>query len=290
MKDYNKTCTTIFVDSEFKGVKEVERSIIKNYRKEIYSPFVRAIKDYQMIEEGDKIAVCISGGKDSLLLAKCIEILHRYSIIKFDVEYIVMNPGFNDSNYKLLVENCKKLQIPVKIFDTDIFAVANKISQEYPCYICAKRRRGALYNYAQKLGCNKIALGHHYDDIIETTMLNVLYGGCYGGMLPRLEADNYSGMELIRPLCYVREKDIIRYTKANGVQPMNCGCTVAAKKTSSKRKFVKDLLKELRKEDPLIDKSIFASTKNVHLDTVEQFKFRGKRYNYLDFLGVHDED
>lgn len=269
-------------DKQPPNIETIERSIIKTYRKQIYSPFIKALKDYQMIKDGDKIAVCISGGKDSLLLAKCLELFQRYSKTSFEVEYIAMNPGFNQENYDILVKNCEILHIPVKIFDTDIFAVANKISQDYPCYICAKRRRGALYNFAQQLGCNKIALGHHFDDIIETTMLNVLYAGCYGTMLPRLYSDNYNGMELIRPLCYVRENDIIRYTLANHLQPMNCGCQVAAKKTSSKRREVKELLEQLRKVNPLIDKSIFASGKNVHLDTVESFRFNGERYNYQD--------
>ncbi len=276
-------------DKEMNSIVEVERSIIKKYRKQIYSPFIKAIKDYEMIKDNDHIAVCISGGKDSLLLAKCLEILQRYSDIDFKVSYIAMNPGFSDDNYQLLVNNCQKLGIKVKIFDTDIFAVANKISKDYPCYICAKRRRGALYNFAQELGCNKIALGHHFDDIIETTMLNVLYAGCYGAMLPRIYSDNYEGMELIRPLCYVREKDIINYTLYNHIQPMNCGCQVAAKKTSSKRRAVKELLATLRNEDPLIDKSIFASMRNVNLDTVESFRYQQQRYNYLHLKEDNDK-
>ncbi len=271
-------------DKPINDIKTIERSILKKYRKTIYAPFIKALKDYHMIKANDHIAVCISGGKDSLLLAKCMEILQRYSEVKFQVSYIAMDPGFSEDNYQLLVNNCQQLGIDVKIFKTDIFAVANKISQEYPCYICAKRRRGALYNFAQSLGCNKIALAHHYDDIIETTMLNVLYAGCYGTMLPRLASDNYQGLELIRPLCYVRESDIIKYTQFNHIMPMNCGCMVAAKKTSSKRREVKELLQMLRQKDPLIDKSIFASSKNVNLDTVEEYKTKGKRYNNIKSL------
>lgn len=260
---------------------EIERSIIKKYRKQLYSPMIKAIKDYEMISPDDKIAVCISGGKDSLLLAKALELLQRYSNIPFSLEFICIDPGFNPENKKLLIDTCKYLNINLQILETDIFAVANKLNADNPCYMCAKRRRGALYTFAQQLGCNKIALGHHFDDIIETTMLNILYAGNYGTMLPKLPADNFKNMELIRPLTYVRESDIIKYTNYIGIEVMNCGCAVASKLKDSKRQRVKELLASLRKEDPLIDKSIFASGKNVNLDTVQEFKYQQKRYNMI---------
>lgn len=265
-------------------INTIEKIILKKYRKLLYSPMVKAIKEYNMIKPKDKIAVCISGGKDSLLLAKSLELFNRYTDDSFSLEFIAMDPGFTKENRMILENACQYLHIPVKIFETDVFAVANKMNSESPCYLCARRRRGALYEFAQSLGCNKIALGHHYDDIIETTMLNILYAGNFGTMLPRLKADNYENMELIRPLTYVREKDIINYTKYIELQPMNCGCAIASKKVNSKRAEVKELLAQLRKQNPLIDKSIFASGKNVYLDTVQGFRFQNKKYNFLEFL------
>lgn len=262
--------------------REIERSIIKKYRKELWTKFVKGIKEYDMIQENDKIAVCISGGKDSLLLAKMLQELQRHKQINFDLEFIAMNPGFTKQNYEMLSVACKQMGIDVKIFDTEIFDVIGKIAKDYPCYMCARMRRGALYDYAQSLGCNKIALGHHYDDFIETTMINVLYGGKYNAMMPKLKAQNYQSMELIRPMVYVREDDIKRFINNSGVQAMNCGCVVAASKTSSKRAEVKEMLKQLRKINKDIDKSIFASSKNVNVSSILAWEINGVKHKFTD--------
>jgi tRNA 2-thiocytidine biosynthesis protein TtcA len=281
-KEKLDACERLVVENKFQSIEEIERSIIKKYRKAIWTPFMKGISDYDMIQAGDKIAICISGGKDSLLLAKCMQQLQRHSKVPFEVEFIAMNPGFNQINYDILTNSCKKIGIDVKIFDTEIFAVVDKIANNFPCYMCARMRRGSLYSYAQELGCNKIALGHHFDDVIETTMLNVLYAGNYKSMMPKLKATNFENMELIRPLINVREKDIINYTKDNGIQVMNCGCVVAAKKTSSKRREVKDLLSQLRQHDPLIDKSIFASASNVSTESIIGWTDRNGNHSFLD--------
>ncbi|MGL5020514.1 MAG: tRNA 2-thiocytidine biosynthesis TtcA family protein [Mycoplasmatales bacterium] len=275
-------CTGLFVENNFKPINEIERSIIKKYRKTLWTPFMRGICDYDMIQKNDKIAVCISGGKDSLLLAKCMQQLQKYSNIPFEIELVAMNPGFNQINYDILTNSCKNIGIDVKIFDTQIFEIVDKIANNFPCYMCARMRRGALYEYAKQLGCNKIALGHHFDDFIETTMLNVLYAGNFKSMMPKLKATNYEDMELIRPLINVRENDIIKYTKDNGIQVMNCGCVVAAKKTSSKRSEIKHLLKQLREQNDLIDKSIFASVKNVNVDSIIGWQIDGENKTFLD--------
>ena len=274
-----ESCKILKVNNEKKDVNEIERNLITKYRKTIWSPFIKGVKEYNLIEEGDKIAVCISGGKDSFLLAKCIEELQKHSKIKFDVEYIAMNPGFNDYNLTLLQNSANDLNINLKIFETKIFDIVEKIAKDYPCYMCAKMRRGSLYDYAQKLGCNKIALGHHFDDIIETTMMNLLYAGKFATMLPKVESTNYENMTLIRPLVYVRENDIKKFTVENGIPVMNCGCVVAAQKTSSKRREVKELLENLRKIDKDIDKSIFSASKNVNLDSIIRYK---KNHEYIN--------
>lgn len=280
-------CEILIPLSERKPLQEIERSIIKKYRKNIWSKFIKAVKDYDLVREGDKIAVGISGGKDSLLLAKLFQEYNRHGRINFELEFIAMDPGFNESNKNLLLENCKYLDIPVHIFDSGIFEVVNRIAQDYPCYMCAKMRRGALYTKAQALGCNKLALGHHFDDVIETTLLNVLYSGNFKTMLPKLKSANFERLELIRPLYYIKEQDIKRFAKNNGISPMNCGCVVAAQKTSSKRREMKELIKTLKKTFNNVDKSIFQSAQNVNMDSILGWKKDKEKYSFLDF---YDEE
>lgn len=267
---------------EIQPLAQIEQSIQKKYRKYIWSPFIKAIKDYQLIEEGDVIAIAISGGKDSLLMAKLFQMLHRHSKINFTPVFISMDPGFNEVNKKNLMDNCKHLDLPVHFFDSDIFEVAGRISGDYPCYMCARMRRGFLYARAQELGCNKLALGHHFDDVIETTLLNVLYAGNFKTMLPKLHASNFEGLELIRPLYYVREESIKSFTISNGIPAMNCGCSVAAGETSSKRREVKELIATLKQTNPLVDKSIFKAAQNVNVDVVLGYQMNNQKYSFLD--------
>ncbi len=285
------SCELIEIKDDFKPIIDIERSIIKKYRKQLWTPFIKGVKEFEMVDDGDKIAVCISGGKDSLLLAKLMQEMQRHTNTDFELEFIAMNPGFNDINYEMLTNTCKKIGIDVKVFDSNIFEVVEKIAKDYPCYMCARMRRGALYDFAKQLGCNKIALGHHYDDYIETVMINVLYGGKFQAMMPKLKATGVGneGMELIRPLTYVRESDIIKYTKDNGIQAMNCGCVVAAGKTSSKRAEVKELLRQLRAITPDIDKSIFASTKNANITSLLGYQKDGEEFSFLDFYEENNE-
>ncbi len=294
MLDLNKlneveNCKLEINDNPVRDLTEIERSIIKKFRKPIWTKFIRGIQEYDLIKDGDKIAVCLSGGKDSYLLAKLLQELQKHSHYNFELEFIAMNPGFHDINYQMLVKGCKELGINVKIFDTQIFKVVEKIAKEYPCYMCARMRRGALYDYAQSLGCNKIALGHHFDDFIETTMINVLYGGKFNTMMPKLKAQNYENMELIRPMVYIREADIRHFINYTGVQAMNCGCVVAAGKTSSKRAEVKAMLAQLRKINPEIDKSIFASGKNVNISSIIGWEQEGKKYKFTDNYEENNE-
>ncbi|MGL5440499.1 MAG: tRNA 2-thiocytidine biosynthesis TtcA family protein [Filifactoraceae bacterium] len=260
----------------------IEKSIVKKFRKSLWSPFVRALKEYSMIEDGDVIAVAISGGKDSLLMAKLFQELHKYSDKNFTPVFISMNPGFFDKNLKQLKYNCEYLNIPVNYFDTDIFSVVDRISKDYPCYMCARMRRGALYDKAESLGCNKLALGHHYDDVIETTMMNLLYTGSFGTMLPILDSTNHAGMQIIRPLYNIREQDIIRFTNYNNINAMNCACSVAAGKIASSRREVKELIKTLSISNPNVEKCIFKAPKNINLDTCLGWKYKGKNNYFLD--------
>lgn len=276
------SCGITIETGPMKSKEEIQRSIITTYRKDLWTPFTKGVNDYELIKEGDCIAVCISGGKDSLLLAKCMEELQKYSKINFTVKYIAMDPGFDDFNESLLLNTCKSLGIEVQVYKTQIFEIVNKIAKDYPCYMCARMRRGALYEFAQELGCNKIALGHHYDDFIETTMLNILYAGNFKTMMPKLKANNYENMELIRPLVFVREANIIRYTKSNGIKAMNCGCSVAAGKTSSKRKEVKNMLADMRSKNPLFDKSIFSAGTNVNMSSVIGWEVDGEKHSFLE--------
>ena len=261
---------------------EIIKSITKKYRKEIWSRFNKAIKEFELIKENDKIMVCISGGKDSMLLAKCLEELKRHSHYKFDLEYVVMNPGYNEKHSNNILENAKVLNIPIKVFKSDIFEVVDKISFDSPCYMCAKMRRGYLYNKAKELGCNKIALGHHFNDVIETSLLNIIYAGRYGGMPPKLRSDNFSGMELIRPLYLVKEDDIISFANYNNLEFIDCACLISKKKNDSKRKYIKELIKELVKDNKNADINIFRSLENVNLDTLNGYIKNDLKFNFND--------
>ena len=266
--------------------KEVERSIIKKYRKEIWSKFVRAIKEYKLIKEGDKIAVCISGGKDSFLMAKCFQEIKKHGKINFDVKYITMNPGYNKKNLDLIIHNSKMLNIPIEIFESDIFKVTEKISSTSPCYLCARMRRGWLYSKAKELGCNKIALGHHFDDVIETILMSILYGAEIKTMMPKLHSTNFEGMELIRPLYLIKEKDIISWSKKNDLKFLNCACKFTEEasidENKSKRKEIKRLIEHYKKINPNIDINIFRSVENVNLDAIIGYRTKNQKHNFLD--------
>ena len=262
--------------------RNIEKSIIKKYRKQIFSKFIRAVYDYQLIQDGDVIAVCISGGKDSFLLAKVLEEFQRHGRIDFKLKFISMNPGYNDINLQMIKENAEKLNIDIEIFETDIFEIVEKNAEGEPCYLCAKMRRGYLYNKASELGCNKIALGHHFDDVIETIMLNVLYSGTYKTMLPKLKSDNFEGIELIRPLYNVDEKDIKAWVNYNDLTFINCGCPLACSINDSKRAKVKKMIENLQKENKYIRKNIFASAFNVNLDNVVGYKHKNEKKSYID--------
>ena len=271
---------------------EIERSIIKKYRKEIWSRFTKAVKDYELINENDKIMVCISGGKDSFLLAKCIQELERHGKVKFEAHYVVMDPGYNDYNRHYIIDNAKLLNIPIEIFNTDIFDVVSTVDSKSPCYLCAKMRRGHLYNRAKELGCNKIALGHHFDDVIETTLLSMFYGSEVKTMLPKLHSTNFEGLELIRPLYMVKEADIISWRDSNDLVFINCACRFTEgcsliNDGTSKRKEIKELIKNLRKVNSDIDNSIFRSMNNINLDCVLGTKKNGE---YKGFLDEYDEN
>lgn len=271
--------------------KDIERSIIKRYRKLIWRRFVRGVEEYNMIEDGDKIAVCISGGKDSFLLAKCLQELKRHGKIKFDLEFIVMNPGYKQVNLDKIIENSKILDIPIKVFDSDIFAVVDKIAQKNPCYMCARMRRGYLYNKAKSLGCNKIALGHHYDDVIETILLSMIYGAEIKTMMPKLHSTNFEGMELIRPMYLVKEEDIISWAKYNDLEFINCACKFTEKikdENISKRLEMKKLIKDFRLINKNIDQNIFKSVENVNLDAIIGYKDELGKHSFLDDYNKKD--
>lgn len=267
------------------------RSITRKYRTTIYSRFLAAINKYKLIEENDSICVCISGGKDSMLLAECLRLFKSNSNINFNVKYIVMNPGYAKKNIDLIKSNLKKLNLDAEIIDTDIFEIAYKQNKS-PCYLCARMRRGALYRLAQDRGCNKIALGHHYDDVIETTLMNILYSGSIQTMLPKLHSDNFKNMELIRPLYFVREESIISWAENNNLKFLNCACKFTEENysnpyhTDSKRLFTKRLIKELSK-DYDVDKNIFSATSNVILDKVLEYKKGKEMHSFLDEYDKH---
>ena len=261
---------------------DIEKSVIKKFRRKIWSKFVKVIKEYNLIQENDKIAVCISGGKDSFLLALCLRELQRHGQFKFDLEYICMNPGYKKDNLDKIKENAKLMNIDLKIFDSNIFEVVDKNSLDSPCYLCARMRRGFLYSKAQELGCNKIALGHHFNDVIETVLLNVFYAGNYGGMPPKLTSDNFSNMELIRPLYLVKEEDIISFANYNKLEFIDCSCSITKKKHDSKRKYIKEVIKELIKDNKNVDINIFRSLENVNLNTINGYIKDSVKYPFND--------
>lgn len=261
---------------------EITKSIIKKFRRKIWSKFVSAVKDYNLIEENDKIAVCISGGKDSFLLALCLDELKRHGQFKFDLVFLCMNPGYKKENLDKIKENAAKMGIDINIFESNIFEVVDKSDLSSPCYLCARMRRGCLYNKAKELGCNKIALGHHFNDVIETSLLNILFAGQTGGMPPKLKSDNFLGMELIRPLYYVKEDDIKSWVNYNNLEFIDCACSITKKENSSKRKYVKDLIKELNLVNRNADINIFRSLENVNIDTLNGYIKNSVKYDFND--------
>ena len=265
---------------------EIERSIIKKFRKDILSKFIKAISDYELIKENDNIMVCISGGKDSFLLAKCIQELIKHGKFPFTAHYVVMDPGYNKVNRQLIEKNAKLLNVPIEIFETNIFDVTAKVEGN-PCYLCARMRRGYLYSKAKELGCNKIALGHHFDDVIETTLLSIFYGSEIKTMMPKLHSDNFEGLELIRPLYLIKESAVLAWKKYNELTFINCACRFTENCSivddgTSKRKEMKNLVDNLRKINPSIDNNIFTSMNNINLNCVLGTKKDGKYTSFLD--------
>lgn len=263
----------------------IERSIIKKYRKTIWNNFVSSVQEYELIGEGDKIAVCISGGKDSMLMAVCMRNLQRYSKVKFDLKYLVMDPGYNETNAKKILENAEILKLPVVVFKSDIFDVTERCGGS-PCYLCARMRRGCLYSKAKELGCNKIALGHHFNDVIETLLMSMMYSSEIKTMLPKLHSTNFEGMELIRPLYKVKEQDIISWSRYNGLEFLQCACKMTEKNSdlenTSKRKETKQLIADILKFNPQADDNIFRSLHNVNLATMPGYRDSdsGKLYTF----------
>lgn len=270
--------------------KDVERSIVKKFRKQIWRPFVKAINEYDMIQDGDRIAVCISGGKDSMLMAKLFQELERHGRKNFDVVFLVMNPGYNELNYQTILDNAKLLNVPITVFQSDIFdTVAKDDIGGSPCYLCARMRRGHLYSKAKELGCNKIALGHHFDDVIETIVMGMLYGGQIQTMMPKLHSTNFEGMELIRPLYLVREDNIKHWRDYNKLHFIQCACrftescaSCGGTEKGSKRAEVKALIKMLAEKDPVVEMNIFRSVENVNLNTVIAYKQDAVKHHFLD--------
>lgn len=275
----------------------IERSIIKEFRKEIWRPFVKGLQEYQMIQDGDKVAVCISGGKDSMLLAKCLQQMKRQSKTDFQLEFIVMDPGYHPDNRRLIEENGARMNIPLRILDSDIFDIVVDVDQS-PCYLCARMRRGYLYAHARELGCNKIALGHHFDDVIETVLMGILYGGQINTMMPKLHSTNFQGMELIRPLYFVKEEAVLAWKNYNKLKFLQCACrfteAIAKEQASgdagnggdivhtSKRQEMKELIRRLRKTSPFIDANIMKSVENINLDACLGYVQKGVRHHFMD--------
>lgn len=268
--------------------REVERSIVKKFRKDIWRKFTQGINEYEMIKDGDKIAVCISGGKDSMLMAKLFQELSRHGRKNFEVVYLVMNPGYNDENYQRILTNARLLQVPITVFRTEIFDTVADVGDS-PCYLCARMRRGYLYSKAKELGCNKIALGHHYDDVIETILMGMLYGGQVQTMMPKLHSTNFEGMELIRPLYLVREDAIKHWRDYNHLHFIQCACrftescaSCGGTEKGSKRAEIKELIRSLAEQSPVIEKNIFRSVENVNLSTIIAYKQDGVKHHFLD--------
>ncbi len=278
------------ITDEKQFAQKVELSLQKKFRKTILSKFIKAIKTYDLIKPNDKIAVCISGGKDSFLMAKLFQELLKFTEIPFEVVFLCMDPGYSAENRKNIEINAKNMNISLTFFETDIFANVFNIEKS-PCYLCARMRRGHLYSQAEKLGCNKIALGHHYDDVIETILMGMLYGGQVQTMMPKLHSDNFGNMELIRPLYLIREKDIKHWRDYNELKFLQCACKFTEKNynenkdepTESKRKKVKEIIANIAKEDPCIEQNIFKSVENVNLSTVITYKDKqGNKHNFLE--------
>lgn len=275
--------------------KNVEQSLRKTYKKRIWSKFCRAINTYELVKPGDRIAVCISGGKDSMLMAKLFQELKRHNKFEFEVKYLVMDPGYNEANRHIIEENARKLNVPVTFFESNIFDAVYEIENS-PCYLCARMRRGHLYAYAKELGCNKIALGHHYDDVIETILMGMLYGGQVQTMMPKLHSTNFEGMELIRPLYLIREDDIKSWRDYNDLHFIQCACkftdtctTCNNEENRSKRVEIKELIRTLKKKNPFVEGNIFKSVENVNLDTVVEYKTGGVRHNFLERYDTYEK-
>ena len=266
----------------------IERSLHKKFRKDIWNPFIAGTKRYQLLQEGDHIAVCISGGKDSMLLAKLMQALKRISDFPFELSFIVMNPGYNEINLQRVISNAAKLEIPIDIFNSNIFDVVTATDKS-PCYLCARMRRGYLYAHAQKLGCNKIALGHHFSDVVETTLMGMLFGAQVQTMMPKVNSKNFAGLELIRPMYCVHEDAINAWARYNQLEFIQCACPLSescnvfdASGGASKRQEVKALIRNLKQDNPNIENNIFKSIHAVNLDTIIGYKKDGNEYNFLD--------
>ncbi len=267
----------------------IEKSIRKKFHKSLFSPFARACKEYQMIQEGDHIAVCISGGKDSMLMAKLFQEIQKHKKVNFELTFLVMDPGYIDTNRQLIEDNARVMGIPITVYESDIFNAVDTVEKN-PCYLCARMRRGHLYAKAKELGCNKIALGHHYDDVIETILMGMLYGAQVQTMMPKLHSTNFEGMELIRPMYLIRQDDIIAWGKYNGLRFLQCAChftehcdTIREDGSSeSKRLEIRNLIAELKKINPYVESNIFRSVENVNLATVIAYKQDGVRHHFLD--------
>lgn len=280
--------------SEDERREEIEKSLRKKFKKSIFTPFAKAINDFELIKEGDNICVCISGGKDSMIMAKLFQELKRHNKFPFSVQFLCMDPGYNEYNRKIIEENAKLLGIPLHFFESDIFESVFEIESS-PCYVCARMRRGHLYSKAKELGCNKIALGHHFDDVIETVLMGMLYSGQFQAMMPKLHSTNFPGMELIRPLYYVREDDIKHWRDYNKLNFIQCACKFTETcstchtdgTTSSKRLETKKLIAELKKTNPFIEKNIFRSTENVSKQTILGLKDKGIKHSFLEW---YDEE
>ncbi len=266
----------------------VEHGITTTYRKTIWRYFVCAVKEYQLIQPGDRVAVCVSGGKDSFLMAKCMQLLHRHSIVPFEVSFLSMDPGFSGEKRRTMEETARALEIPLHFFNTDIFESIEQ-AKNSPCHVCASMRRGHLYKQAQMLGCNKIALGHHYDDVIETTLLSLLYGGEFKTMMPKLHSRNFKGMELIRPMYLIREEQVKSFVARYEIPVMTCACRVTRQEDGGKRKQVKKLIQELKQSIPLVESSIFSSAQKVSLGAVLGWRMRDEG-PYTSFLESYDDE
>ncbi len=276
--------------------RKVEQSIRKRFKKTIWSKFTKAVKEYELVKEGDRIAVCISGGKDSMLMAKLFQELSLHHKFPFEVKFLVMDPGYSPENRRIIEENAKKLNIPIQIFESDIFDSVYNVEKS-PCYLCARMRRGYLYNFAKQLGCNKIALGHHYDDVIETILMGMLYGAQVQTMMPKLHSTNFKGMELIRPMYLIREEDIMRWRDYNDLHFIRCACRLTdsctistSAENASKRLEIKELIKAMKKTNPYVEMNIFRSVENVNLNTIIAYKKNGKKHHFLETYDERTEE